>query len=99
MIFLSIIWLTLTYTSSFHRNNTITFFFILGFKNLNESLTTDEKNVIVSQSTLQETLIGMYSQQPDLPLHITRVTFKNEEGDDQGGLTRELFTAFWADSF
>ena len=41
----------------------------------------------------------MYSQQPDLPLHITRITFKNEEGDVQGGLTREFFTAFCADSF
>jgi len=28
-----------------------------------------------------------------------KVSFKNESGDDFGGLTREMFTAFWTEAY
>jgi len=61
----------------------------LDFQLLHDSL-GDEKQIIVCRETLRESMLTLYTEQPDLPLHRIRVTFVGEEGVDQGGLTSSI---------
>ena len=45
-----------------------------------------------------ETVKDFYKGSPDLSLRL-RVEFEGERGHDLGGLTKDLFSAFWAEAF
>jgi hypothetical protein len=49
----------------------------------------------VSRETIVSDLITAYLEDAQLPLKTVKFSFKHEEGTDEGGLTREVFTVFW----
>jgi len=44
-------------------------------------------------------MLDFYTSNPDIVTKQIRVSFIGEEGDDFGGLTKDLYTSLWAEIF
>ena len=51
----------------------------------------------VRRRNVLDTVLNFYRDSPDLSLRL-RVEFEEERGHDLGGLTKDLFSAFWAEA-
>ena len=69
-----------------------------GLLRLTDSITAETTNVHISRSAILNDMLQFYHDDADLASHTLHVEFLGEPGDDFGGLTRELFTVFWAEA-
>jgi hypothetical protein len=61
---------------------------------LSEQLMEPVVQVFVDRRNVLDDMLMLY-EDPQLPLSKVKVQFIGENGDDQGGLTRDLYTLLW----
>ena len=92
VIFTSSIILTDVYTFvSFFKS-------IAAFNTLTDSLQETREILSVRRHNIVDDIIERY-QQSGLEFRSIKVQFQGEQGDDLGGLTKDLFTNFWTEAF
>ena len=69
-------------------------FYISAFTTLTGSLAGDATPFFISRKTVLTDMVALYSD-PQIPTKGVHVTFLGEEGQDVGGLTKDLFTLTW----
>ena len=64
---------------------------------LQRTVTQTAMPLAVRRNQVLQTVLDFYRGSPDLSLRL-RVQFEEERGHDLGGLTKDLFSAFWAEA-
>ena len=56
------------------------------------------REVVVRRQFLMPDMLQLYSN-PDILASSVKISFEGERGDDFGGLTKEVYTCFWAQAY